>query len=120
MQTRKFLIICRRAPYDSSVSGLAVQLAMAAAAFDQPLALLFIGDGVLQLLPGQQPGEIGEKSIEKHISALTLYDIDQFYVDEASLRERGMSIDNLAARPKPLNAGELPGFCADYDVVFNF
>jgi tRNA 2-thiouridine synthesizing protein C len=60
---------------------------MANAAFEQAFDLLFLGDGVLQLLPDQDSQMLGIKNIGRQLSSLPLYGINCVYVDaEAALR----------------------------------
>jgi len=101
-QDRKSLLITvRRPPYGSSLARASLDVALAAAAFEQPVSLLFMGDGVLQLLPEQDSKAIGRKNIGRLLASLPLYDIEQVYVDaEAAARYR---ID-LAGAPLPARA----------------
>lgn len=89
------LIHCRRAPYGRSLPRSGIELAMAAAAFDQNVGLLFSGDGVWQLLDHQLTENTGEKNHGKLISALPLYGVDTIYVDSAALSARGLTPADL-------------------------
>ncbi len=77
MTSKQFLIICRRAPYGESYAREALDVAMAAAAFDQRIAMLFLGDGVTQLFKRQDSAALTQKSLEKQLSALPLYDVNE-------------------------------------------
>jgi tRNA 2-thiouridine synthesizing protein C len=72
---KRILVVCRRAPYGESFAREALDMAMAAAAFDQRVAMLFLGDGALQLVAGQQARAIGQKALDKQLGALPLYDV---------------------------------------------
>ncbi len=76
------LIIVRHTPYGSSLAQVALDVALACAAFEQKIRLLFMGEGVLQLTQEQQPREIGARSIARQLASLPLYDIDQVFVDQ--------------------------------------
>ena len=69
-------MVVRHSPYGSSLARASLDVALAAAAFEQPVKLLFMGDGVLQLLPEQDSRAIGQKNIGRLLSSLPLYDID--------------------------------------------
>jgi tRNA 2-thiouridine synthesizing protein C len=91
------LLIFRHGPYGYPGSRGGYDLALAAAAFEQPVSILFIDDGVWHLLPGQSADRIDRKSIEKTLASLSLYDIDRLYVDAASLHSRGLAPGDLVA-----------------------
>ncbi|MEW7000213.1 sulfurtransferase complex subunit TusC [Serratia ureilytica] len=52
---------------------------------------VFVGDGVLQLLPGQQPEKILARNYIATFGVLPLYDVERCYLCQASLQERGLS-----------------------------
>ena len=120
MNSKRFLIVCRRPPYGESYAREALDVALAAAAFEQPVALLFLGDGVTQLLSAQDSTAIAEKSLEKQLGALPLYDIDDIYVDASTLRERGFSMDNLSLPAQPLETDAVAALLQRHDIVLNF
>jgi tRNA 2-thiouridine synthesizing protein C len=78
---KRLLLIIRHSPYGSSLARASIDVALAAAAFDQAVSLLFVGDGVLQLLPDQDTEEQGVRNLGKLLASLPLYDIEQVYVD---------------------------------------
>ena len=100
-EKKNLLIVLRHSPYGSGLGRAAVDTALAFAAFEQEVELLFVGDGVLQLSPGQQGQSIGRKTIEKQLAALPLYGVDSVFVDAtASLK---YNID-LTSSPVPATA----------------
>jgi tRNA 2-thiouridine synthesizing protein C len=98
---RSLLVVVRRPPYASSLSRAALDTALAAATFEQPVSLLFMGDGVLQLLPEQDSEAIGVRNIARLLSSLPLYDIESVYVDQAAAGRYGL---DLADTPLPAAA----------------
>ena len=84
------MLVFRRGPYAHPGSRGGYDIALAAAAFEQPVSLLFLDDGVWHLVAGQSSGLIDAKSVEKTLASLGLYDIDSLYADEASLWARGL------------------------------
>jgi tRNA 2-thiouridine synthesizing protein C len=84
---KSVLIVLRHSPYGSSLARASLDVALAGAAFEQPVDLLFLGDGVLQLQNGQNSQSLGIKNRERQLASLPLYDINHVYVDaEASTR----------------------------------
>lgn len=120
MNTKRYLIICRRPPYGESYAREALDAALATAAFDQPIALLFLGDGITQLLSTQDSAAIGEKSFEKQLSALPLYDINAIYVDAVALQQRGLNTADLSLPAQTVSDTEIAALLKDHDVVLNF
>lgn len=92
---KKLLFISRHAPYGSSLARDALDALFATSAYDQQLSLLFMDDGVFQLLANQAPQEIGQKSISAILQALSLYEINRVYVHYESLKTRQITINEL-------------------------
>jgi tRNA 2-thiouridine synthesizing protein C len=83
------LVIVRHSPYSSSLARSGLDTALATAAFGQAVVLLFLGDGVLQLLPEQDSSAIEQRNVSKLLASLPLYDIESVFVDvEAANRYR--------------------------------
>lgn len=95
-QTAAILLVLRHSPYSSQIAREALDAALTAAAFEVPISLLFLNDGVYQLLKGQQPEQLQAKNIGKTLPALALYDIDRIYVGQSCLETRGLAKDLLA------------------------
>lgn len=120
MPSKRFLIVCRRPPYGASFAREALDVALACAAFDQRAALLFLGDGVLQLLPAQRAEAIGQKPLDKQLGALPLYDVDEIYAEADALRARGLDASDLALPAQCLDAGAIRALLAEQHVVLGF
>jgi tRNA 2-thiouridine synthesizing protein C len=120
MTTKRFLIVCRHPPYGTSLARDALDVAMATAAFDQEVAMLFLGDGVLQLCNAQDGAAIEQKSHDKQLSALPLYDVDALYVDAHSLRTHGLEADDLVLPAQPLTDEEIADLFARHTIVLGF
>ncbi len=117
---KTFLLICRRAPYGQSLAREALDVALTAATFDQQVAMLFMGDGVLQLLKGQQPAAIAQKALDKQLAALPLYDIETIYVEAEALQQRGLALSDLALPARALSADAIAEHINAHDVVLGF
>lgn len=117
---KTILLVCRKAPYGNSLAKEALDIALAGAAFEQQLQLLFTGDGVLQLLPQQDAQAIGAKTISKHLAAFPLYDLNDIYVDQQSLEQRGLATSELSDNIILCGKQELTQLMDKADVIFNF
>ena len=93
--TKTFVYINRKAPYGSVYALESLEVVLIGAAFEQDVKLVFMDDGVYQLTKGQDPEGIGMKNFSKTYAALGDYDVNQIYIDEDSLAERGLSLDDL-------------------------
>lgn len=120
MIKKRFLIVCRQPPYGASHARDALDVAMASAAFDQDVALLFLGDGVLQLIADQHSDGIGQKAHDKQLSVLPLYDVDMLYVDAEALQARKLTIADLALPVQLVDTATIATLLADHDVLLGF
>ena len=118
--SKQIAIVCRQPPYGCSLAREALDTAMAAAAFDQLVSLVFIGDGVWQLLSDQQPQQIGQRSLEKQLASLPLYDVDRLYADGEALRYRGLNAGELSLPVKVLDSEAIAMLLRQQDVVLSF
>lgn len=92
---KKILFVSRHAPYGSSIAREALDAVLAAAVYDQDLSLLFMDDGVFQLLKGQEAAQIAQKSLSSSLPALPLYGVEKIYVHCESLEMRAITPADL-------------------------
>lgn len=93
---KKILLINRHAPYGSSIAREALDAALAASVYEQELSILFIDDGVFQLLNNQEAKHIEQKSFTSMLPVLPLYGVDAVYVHQESLSERSITLSELS------------------------
>ncbi len=117
MKRKSILVICRKGPYGSSAAREALDIALSGAVFELSVSLLLLDDGVLQLLPGQNSGLIGEKNLNAMLGALPLYDIEQVYTSLHSLALHGLEAQRLEPAPRALDNQELQTLIKCHDVV---
>jgi tRNA 2-thiouridine synthesizing protein C len=120
MKQKRILIVYRRPPYGESFAREALDVAMAGAAFDQSVALLFLGAGVAVLAKNQQSDGIQEKSLEKQFAALPLYDVNELYVDADALRQYHFSDTDLSLPAQLLDTHAITQLLERSDIVLNF
>ncbi|MEN0039019.1 MAG: sulfurtransferase complex subunit TusC [Cellvibrio sp.] len=92
---KKILLISRHAPYGNSTAREALDTALAASVYDQDISVLFMDDGIFQLLKNQHSQFINQKNIASTIPALSLYGIENIYAHQNSLTERAIGIEEL-------------------------
>ena len=117
MEAKQFLLISRRAPYGTSAARDLLDIALTCSVFEQNAALLLIGDGVLQLLPHQQPEQLGQKSLNALQASLPFYDLDTIYVDQDSLDYHQLEASALAVEVIQVDAQAQARLLQDYDVI---
>lgn len=118
--TKNMLIVNQSAPYARSNAKEALDLALAAATFDQDVNILFTGDACYQLLGNQQPEQIDSKNLTKMLKALPIYGINQLYVDESNLACRNIEtlVEGLAI--KLVSSDEIQQLYQNADAVIRF
>ena len=114
---RSMLIISRQAPWSGPSAREALDIVLAGGAFDLPLGLLFLDDGVFQLAPAQQPDQLQQKDLTANLQALPLFGIDSLYVCERSLHERGLDGASLGLAVDRLDAAGISALINRYDHV---
>ena len=112
---KRYLVLMRRSPYGGSLARASVDLALALGAFEQDFDLLFMGDGVLQLLNSQDSGQIGQKNVGKALSSLPLVDIESVYVEAAALARHGLHESDLILPVHALDAAAVKALLNDCD-----
>lgn len=113
----KLLLISRQSPYGGSYAREALDIALSAAAFEVEVGLLFMDDGVFQLLKEQDTRASGNKNLEAVLSALSLYDIQRLWVDEASLKTRKLPVDALSLPVSVCDNATIRRLIAEHDRV---
>ncbi len=90
----------RSSPHSLTSGREGVDALLAASAFTDDIGVFFLGDGVYQLLKGQQTNGILSKDYAPMFKLFDLYDIEQILVCQKSLEERGLSADDLLIEVK--------------------
>lgn len=94
---KKFMYLNRKAPYGTIYAWESLEVVLIGAAFDQEVSLMFVDDGVYQLVKGQDTTGIGMKNFSPTYRTLGDYEVKNIYVDTDSLAARGLTQDDLVA-----------------------
>ncbi len=119
-KVKKFMFVNRKAPYGTIYALESLEVVLITATFDQDVSLVFIDDGVYELIKGQQTKAIGIKNFSPSYRALEGYDIEKLYVDQASLDLRGLTEADLLVPVEVLNAQQMGQLMAQQDVILSF
>ncbi len=117
---KKFMFVNRKAPYGTIYALESLEVVLITATFDQDVSLVFIDDGVYELVKGQQTKGIGIKNFSPSYRALEGYDIEKLYVDQASLDQRGLSESDLLVPVEVLDDRQMGELMAQQDVILSF
>ena len=115
--SKSLLLICRQAPWAGMAAREALDMALAGGAFDLPVSLLFLGDGVLQLVSGQQPSCLQQKDLGANLQALPLFGVEALYVARADLDRRGLGTEHLSLPVTPVEDADLAALLNRHDLV---
>jgi len=117
---KKFMLVNRKAPYGTIYALESLEVVLITATFDQDVSLVFIDDGVYELVKGQQTKGIGIKNFSPSYRALEGYDIEKLYVDQASLDQRGLTQADLLVPVEVLDDRQMGELMAQQDVILSF
>jgi len=134
MATKKFLYVNRRPPYGTVYALESLEVVLIGAAFEQDVSVAFMDDGVYQLKKGQDTGAVAMKNFSPTYKALGDYDVNKIYVEQESLDERGLKIDDLfeltyededddyaeKSSIRIVSRSELADLMDDQDVILSF
>ncbi|MDF2177608.1 sulfurtransferase complex subunit TusC [Aliiglaciecola sp. CAU 1673] len=116
----QFGLLFRSAPHGNANGQEALDLALVAGTFGQDVALFFLDDGVFQLMKDQHPEHIGRKNYSRTFAALEFYDINQIYVCQVSLNERGLHSADLCIEAEVLTSEQWQEKVADCQHILSF
>ena len=97
-----------------------LEVVLITATFDQDVSLVFIDDGVYEIVKGQNPKGIGIKNHAPTYRALDGYDVEKLYVERESMQARGLTEDDLLVDVEVLSSAEMADLMAEQDVVLSF
>jgi len=118
---KKMMFLMRKAPHGAIYSYEGLEVVLITAAYDQDISMAFTDDGVFALKNGQNTEGIGIKGFIKTYSALEDYDVEKLYVDEVSLKERGLSREDLIdVNLEIISREKFTQLLDEQDVVFPF
>jgi tRNA 2-thiouridine synthesizing protein C len=117
---KRLLLLIRHSPYGSSLARASIDVALAAAAFDQAVSLLFVGDGVLQLVPDQDTQQQGVRNLGKLLASLPLYDIEQVYVDAEAADRYHLDLTTAPVSAQALDRQAMSRLLLTHDHLMGF
>ena len=119
-KSKKILFLNRKPPHSTQACQEAVDAMLTCSVFAQEISLLFMDDGVYQLLDGQDPGQLPVKNAGAAYQSLSLYDISQVHVDMVSLEARGIELAALSIEAIPVARGKISELLEQQDMVLSY
>lgn len=117
--TKTLSVVSRHPPYGSNKAQQSLDIALAAAVFEQTVNYIFIDDGVYQLLKNQNATSIQSKTLTNALGTLDLYGINNVFVDEVSLASRNLKASDLALDMKLVDRDAIASLLSTSDSIFN-
>lgn len=116
MNTRRFLFLLRRPPQGGVIDSELFDQMLTLAAFDQAITVLFVDDGVYRLtretgepVPTMEPAGL--------LELLAFYDIESIWVEEESLVQRDMNLDEARLSVRTILREDVAGLLARHDAI---
>ena len=118
MKTQRIGIVITCPPHGSDSASQALDTALACAAFDQHVTVIFQDDGVWQLLPQPVASPLGDKSLLAQFNLMALYGVSSVQICHDSLRHAGLDTGQLALSGELKSRAELAAEMAQLDQVW--
>lgn len=117
---KRCLFINRSTPHGSSKAQEALDMAFALAAFEHRVSLVFMDDGVLQLIRDQDTTEINVKHFAPTFRAWKDYGIEHIYVEKESLLARGFRATDLLMQTEMIDTTTLTELIDNHEFILNY
>lgn len=114
------LFILESAPHASSYAREALDVILATSAIHDDISVLFDGDGVWQLVKGQQPQAILQRHIEPTFAMLSLYDIGNIYIAESAMEQRALSEEVFCIDTQSIDNAMIRNLIHQHEVILRF
>ena len=117
---KKIAFIFHTAPHATTAGREGLDALLAASAYSEDLAVFFIGEGVLQLLQSQEPGQVLSRDYISAFKLLDLYDIEQRFICAQSLKEWGIAPGELIVDGEVISPQAIAAQWNEFDQLVTF
>lgn len=107
----------RTPPHHGSILQEKLDVLLTTAAFDQPIVLLFLDDGVFQLKKTQQPEKQVLKDTACILNAVEMYGVKSLFIEVEAMQERGLKQSDFTSPLKAINRKEINNFMKQFDII---
>ena len=116
---RSILFVFSRPPHGSINAQEGLDALLMGSAFTT-CSVLFVGDGLMQLVAGQSTDDLGTKNFSLSFGALKDYGVTRIACSKPDLVARGLNKDNFLIEVESLSAAAMQAFIRNHDKVLNF
>ena len=113
-------IVMRNAPYGSVYTAEGFRTIMGIAVFEMDISVVFMDDGVFALLKDQNPAQFDMKPLGDGFPMLRDFDVENFYVHDESLAERGLTLDDLVMEAEIIDGAQIASILETAGTVLPF
>ncbi len=114
------ILFVQSAPsYGSFTAQEALDAVLMGSAFTE-CALLFLGVGVLQLIPAQSPEALPAKNFTASYGALKDYGVTRVYCESAAIEQYNLDVSDLIIEAEVIDAAKIRMLLSEFDTVLNF
>jgi tRNA 2-thiouridine synthesizing protein C len=117
---KKFLYMNRKAPYGTVYALESLEVVLIGAAFEQDVSMVFMDDGVFDIVKGQDTASVDMKNFSPTYRALEMYDVEKLYVEQESLSARGLTEEDLIVPVEVMSSSEIRDLMETQDVILSF
>ncbi|EKO3725975.1 sulfurtransferase complex subunit TusC [Vibrio metschnikovii] len=117
---KKIAFVFHSPPHATSAGREGLDAVLSASAYSDDLAVFFVGEGVLQLVTGQDPSVILSRDYISAFKLLDLYDVEQRYICEQSLAEWGLTDEPLIIDALPIAPQTIGVMWQSFDHIVTF
>ncbi|UDG79371.1 Protein TusC [Candidatus Ecksteinia adelgidicola] len=118
---KRIAFIFTQGPHGNASGREGLDALISTSLLSKDFGVFFISDGVLQLLPEQEPKNILSRNYTLTFCALSMYNITKYYSCLVSLQERGLSQEtNWILDVKIICPCTLNKKLKNYDMVITF
>ena len=114
------LLVFRHAPYGSALAREGLEAALAFGAMGAKTSVLYINEGVWQLLKAQKAERIDCKNQTAMAAALPLYDVEEIWIDQSSLSQRGIGSGDITGSGQIIDTEKVAELLATHPTLLSF
>lgn len=116
---KRILFVQSRPPYGTLFGQEGLDALLMGSAFVE-CTLLFLGDGIYQVLTGQKAGALGLKDYSVTFGALRDYGVTHVYCSKTDLEMRALETGDLVIPVSPLEDNDIKELMASHEVILSF
>lgn len=117
---KSLAIINKTAPFGNIDYRESLDIALANASYDRPIALFFSDDGLFQISQATDGTLTGNKELSKTFGLLEMYDVEDIFFCQDSMLARGLSDSDLIIEGQCLTASQWFAKLQQFDQIITF